>query len=286
MAKPADTSRAVITTRVRWPFLVAVAVALAAALVNYLWPVGRADASGSGDLPTAAEARPAEQLAASLPTVPGATRDRHDTACGVPTPYCVTSTTLSAQQLATSVKQLLIGRGAKPTTSKFCPGDDDDFDDCTFWLTLRGVNVAVFANDRREYGGIPRPVDAYVVVSAEFVTLPSAPLPAWPSLRLLPAAWGTPPCTAQAPGGGCRRFDGVLTVHTPVARLVPAVRASLLSWGLVVDAAHCVTAAHPGCFLAGQKFRGLDGRDPVHAFVVVQALAPNATRVRVLVTTN
>jgi hypothetical protein len=122
----------------------------------------------------------------------------------------------------------------------------------------------------RDFNGMRRPARAYVVVAAQFATPASKPLGSWASLRVFAPGWGTPACIATSPGGGCSHYQGLLTVRSPLARVIPAVQARLAGWGLAVTTSHCAMAAkHPGCIFAAMKFRGLGGRDPVYVDVVI-----------------
>jgi hypothetical protein len=276
VTKRADTARAMTTLRARWPFLLAAALAVMAALLTQLWPTGHRDDARADDTPTAAQARPATELAASLPAVPGSTRDTYDTACGTSTPYCIASMSLSARQLATGIQAMLIARGAHSVERLSCDTATEvssGLGDCYVRLTFRGLAIAVTATNVREPFGVRRPARAFVVVNQQYVFPPKPPLPTWPALRLLPAAWGTPPCTEKAAGGGCLRYGGGLTLRLPLARAVPAVRSALVSWGLAIDDARCVTAsAHPGCFVVGAKFLAVGGRDQVKVSVIIRGV--------------
>lgn len=279
-----------MSARVRWPFLLAAALAIAAAVLTHVWPLQRADAAADESLPTAAQARPAAALAASLPTVAGTARDRYDTACGAPVPYCVTSTTVSAHDMATAIDAMLVARGARTTRRLSCDGGDSNdpysLGDCDAALTFRGVNLGVIADSSRDFSGVGRPARAYVVIGAEPATAVSRPLPNWSALRLLPREWEAPRCVRPAPGRTCLRYDGLLRIHQSLDRTIRAVRSSLVSSGLAVEDLRCTAASatHRGCFIAGQKFRSLDGGDPLNVFVLLRAVGARETQAHVLVT--
>lgn len=275
------------TERVRRPFVVAAALAGVLALVHYLWPVvaTRANDAVAQDLPTAAQARPAEQLVASLPPVAGSTRDPYDTACGMSTPYCVTSPSLSARQLALDVRRLLVARGAKIAGRLSCDADAM-IAGCTSEVTFHGVTIGVATAGRRTFGGLSRPAEAHVVVTEQFgVDPPSRPLGAWPTLRLFPPAWGTPRCTAPVVGG-CTHYDGTLVIRAPLSQARRSIESKLASWGLALDEGRCETyASGAGCLFAGKKFRTVGGQDPVIVVLSAHADRDGATTVRILVDT-
>lgn len=267
--------------RVRWPFLLTAALCAVLAGLYYGWPAGGSVAVAE-DMPSAAQAKPAIDLAAALPVVPASTRDRYDTACRMPTPYCITSSTLSARQLATSVFALLRARGAKPVQRLSCDGDAGDLDgpgDCSATATYRGVTIGVDADNAVSVDGIRRPAVAFVVIVADLPPPTSGPLPAWSAMPLLPAQSATPRCEVRA-ADGCHKYDSFVTVRMPVAHVIAAVRSRLVSWGLMLDAAQCITTvSHPGCVFGGMKFLQPGGHDMVTVVVIIRAATAGTTTV-------
>jgi len=269
----------------------AAALAGVLALAHYLWPVvaTRVDDAYAQHVPTAAQTRPAEQLVASLPPVAGTTRDPYDTACGMSTPYCVTSPSpsLSARQLVLDVRRLLVARGATIAGRLSCDDVDAVLAGCTSAVTFHGVTIGVGAVGRRTFGGLSRPAAAYVIVVTEKLGAdpPGRPLGAWPTLGLFPAAWGTPRCTAPVVGG-CRHYAGTLVIRAPLSQARRSIESKFASWGLALDEGHCQTyASGAGCLFAGKKFRTLGGQDPVIVVLSAHADRDGATSVRILVGT-
>jgi len=281
------------TERIRRPYVLAGALAGVLALTFFLWPVvaTRLSDAYAEDLPTAtqptaAQARPAVKLVASLPPVAGSTRDPYDTACGMSTPYCVTSPSLSARQLALDVRRLLVARGAKIAGRLSCDVDAI-LAGCTSEVAFRGVTISVGSVGRRTLDGLSRPAAAYVVVVTENFEAdpPSRPLGAWATLGLFPAAWGTPRCTAPV-AGGCRHYAGTLVIRAPLSQARRSIESRLASWGLAVDEARCeMYASGAGCLFAGKKFRTLGGQDPVIVVLTAHADREGATSLRILVGT-
>ena len=263
--------------RVRWPFVLAAALFAALCLLDYLWPDGGHDAFAD-NVPTAAQARPAVELVASLPQLPGTTADPYDTACGLPTPYCVTSSSLSGRQLATNIRALLVLRGAKIAKRLSCDPFVAGPADCLSTVTFRGVRIAVWGSGAREFEGIRRPARGFVTVDGAIDPNPtSRALGDWRTLGLFPASWGAPPCVTVE-SGGCGKYAGPLTLAMPPRRATDLVRSRLAAWGLAIHAAHCASnGARGGCFYAGMKYRTLGGHDPVVVSVAVQADAGSGT---------
>ncbi len=267
--------------RIRWPFVVAAALCAVLAGLYYGWPAGGSVAVAE-DMPSAAQAKPAIDLAAALPVVPASTRDRYDTACGTPTPYCITSSTRSARQLATSVFALLRARGAKTVQRLSCDGDGGEADgpgDCSATATYGGVRIGVDADNAASFNGVRRPAVAFVVIVADLPPSTSGPLPAWSAMPLLPAESATPRCEVRATDG-CHKYDSFVTVRLPLARVIPMVRSKLVAWGLMLDVAHCVdTGPHPGCVFGGMKFLKPGGHDMVTVVVLIRGDTAGTTKV-------
>jgi len=259
--------------RIRWPFLVAAVLAAIAAVLTYLWP--RADGVAvAQELPTAAQARPAADLAASLPVVPGSRRDPYDTACGFPTPYCVTSASLSARQLATRIQAMLLARGARVAKPLSCDST------CRALLDVGGIGIGVTADEPRDFNGVQRPARAFVVIVEDSDTPPFSPLPAWSALRLMPATWGTPRCS-QRYAGGCVLYHETLTIHAPLTQVHRVLLREFAASGYALDGAMCFPypGGRPqGCTIFGQKFRHVGGQDPVYAAFEIAATGPRTTK--------
>lgn len=282
------------TERLRWPFVVALSLCAVFVVAYVLGPAVAHAIDRASDVspPSAAQVRAANALAASLRPVAGSVDDRYDSACNAPTPYCITAQHLSARQLAVAIRTQLVNRGAARPGAVSCDtGGTDPLPltaDCTSAVTFHGVTMEIWAFDPRSYAGIRRPARAFVVVDAERTTTPdppARPLPSWRGLELFPLAWGTPPCKAPTDGGGCRKYDGQLTLRMPLGTAIAAVKSRLLAWSLVIDAAQCgLDARHPGCIYSGMKFRTAGGHDLVTVGVVVHPGPGDATTLHVMVT--
>jgi len=253
--------------------MVAAALCTLFSLLYYVGPITIGGKALADDVPSAEQARPAERLAAALPLLPGTTRDYYDTSCGIPTPYCVTSSSLSARQLALGIRAMLIARGATIARRLDCDDSADPLlGGCVAMVTYRGVKVGVWARDARKLDGVTQAARGYVFINGSFdPELPGRPLGAWSTLGLFPAAWGGPACAVEEKGG-CKQYVGTLTVAVPMSRAVPAARSRLVSWGLALDQAHCwIAHGRRACVFGGSKFRAPGGADRVIVVVGVQA---------------
>ncbi|MDQ1746212.1 MAG: hypothetical protein QOD07_475 [Frankiaceae bacterium] len=267
--------------RVRWPFVVAAALSAAALVLFHLWPLGGEDDASAAGYPTAAQNAAAVKLIRSLPALPGTTRDPYATACRTTSHYCVTSPSTSARDLMRRIRDLLVVRGAKLRKSS-CDESPGALHSrgCGAVLSYDHTDLIVLSTDAAVVDGIHLPASASVATEVDVDTRPvDTPLVSWRALRLFPLSWGTPSCDSPV-AGGCRSYDGTLTIPLPLARAVTVVESRLAASGLVVDA---IPSAPTHCFVFGKKYRGLDGTDPIDVAVMLSGTAAGTTTARLTV---
>ena len=265
--------------RPRWPLAALLVVGALAAASTFAW------SSSGGEFEAAVAAADPVRVAAAqhaletLPVPADAHRDPYATACGVPSPYCLTADAGTPEGLLAEVTGLLRAAGAKvvdrdchPRVELEPPGR------CHTVLALDGVRVGLFADDGTRLG-VATPAWLYGIV-ATFADDPlDAPLGPWPTLGLLPAAWGEVPC-AEPVAGGCQRYAGVLTPAAPLAEAKQTVRRQLVDAGYRIDTENC--RPDGGCMYAAARFRALGGRDRVLITTAVTAVDAGHTRIQVL----
>jgi hypothetical protein len=274
---------------VRWPFIAVALLALVAGALYAVWPSsGTPESDSATGLPTRAQAAPAERLVASLPVPAGAARDLFNTACGVPTPYCITSSRVSAPDLTRAVVGLMVARGARVIDAAACGSRNELLGDCGARLEFRGIRLGLTTTGAQTRFGQYEPTTLQAIVAEDVAPpSPTRPLAAWRRLALLPQPWGTPAC-ADRHAGGCSSYKGTLTAVGSVVSSTAQVRRSLTAAGLRVNHQMCRrnTSGRLGCLVVGGKFRSLNGKDHLTVFALLHAINTHKTSLTVTVTAD
>ena len=198
------------------------------------------------------------RLLDSLPTPQDAVRDPYATACGVPSRFCVSSSTHGASTVADAVVDLLRKHGARVVDHR-CDTT------CVDLLVVDGVGVEVQSGDRvGTSADVSVPAYAAVVLPAHALLQPvGAPLPPLALLRLQPPPPVVVRCV-EPRGAGCMRYAGGWPGPGTASEVEGRWRDLLVSYGYRLDDESCdAVAGGRRCQVAATKFRTFGGLDPV-----------------------
>ena len=162
------------------------------------------------------------------------------------------------------------------------------FGDCGARLDFRGIRLGVSTTGARTRFGQDEPTTLQAIVSEDVAaSSPSRPLAAWSRLALFPLPWGTPACASRQ-ADGCSRYKGTLTAFGSVVSSTAQVRRSLKAAGLRLEDQICRQnrTGHLGCGVVAAKFRGLNGKDHLTVFALLQAINAHQASVNVTVTAD
>jgi hypothetical protein len=239
-----------------------------------------------------------QQIAASramlqtLPAVAGANVDPYDTACEQPQTWCLTSATLTPQQLTAAALAVLRSSGAS-VSSHSCEKSHTAMLLCRATLQYRGTRLTLSSDAPLVALSLSASTDSRTTLAVSVDGAAPAtvlePLRSWASINPLPKVWPVrPPCvTKPARGTGCEvyqvdsakapAFPGTLEVSTATAV------AALKAHGFAVHRTCIMTQqpVGPHCILNVKKFRSPGGGDGLTGTISVRERSASTVSVSV-----
>ena len=272
---------------------IAVLLVVCAGFVGLAAWVGGDNSRGETPAPgTSQQIAAAQALLTSLPGVDGAEVDPYDTACEQPRTWCLTSTTLTPQQLATEALAVLTAQGAS-VSSHSCATSRAPRPTCSATLLYRGTRLSLDSDAFNVAIALSPPArsSTTLAVAVDGDTRSGAvqPLGAWSSINPLPAAWPVdPPCVARpTQGAGCDAYEQASAAAPAfpgtLATSTAAAVASLEARGFVVHQ-KCVQTQQPvgaHCVLMITKYRSRGGGDGITGALSVRERSPSTVSISV-----
>ena len=277
--------------RIGYPLLLVFALSWAAIAVFAYGGLSGAPSAPPG---TAVQIAAAQDFVTGLPAVAGAEVDPYDTACEQPRTWCLTSTTLTDQQLATEALAVLTAQGAS-VSSHSCARSRAPRPTCSATLHYRGtrlsldsdaLNIAIALSPSTRSS-----TTLAVAVDGDTGGGPVQPLGAWSSINPLPAAWPVdPPCiTRPAQGAGCDAHE-LASAAAPafpgtLATATAAAVASLQAGGFAVHekCVHTQRLVGSHCVLMITKYWSRGGGDGITGALSVRERSASTVSISVYV---
>jgi hypothetical protein len=256
--------------------LICVAWAGVALFVHTGYPNGPSPAPGTQQQIAAARA-----MLQTLPPVAGAGVDRYDTACEQSRTWCLTSTTLTPQQLMPEALAMLKTHGAT-VSSHSCAKQRIPWPLCNATLHYRGTRLTVSSDALFVALSLSASTDSRTTlsVSVDGAAAPVVPQPlgSWASMNPLPASWPVdPPCVTRTPqGSDCEVYQRDRTAATAFPGTLDAATAtavaSLNAHGFAVHRICLMThgSVGPHCVLTVKKFRSPGGSGGITGSISVE----------------